>query len=211
MIERNIRKGLLIILSSPSGGGKTSIYKKILEHNPEFLYSVSATTRPKRVGEIDGKSYHFLSVDEFRRQIEEGKFAEWALVYGHYYGTYRSFIDRALAEGKIVLMDIDTQGAKNLIGLYKEAVDIFIIPPSYETLKKRLYKRDTDDRYALKLRLEEALKEINEWPNYKYVVINDSLRKAVKKVEAVITAETLKSSNYPKNYFQKLFVGKEND
>ncbi|PJA26714.1 MAG: guanylate kinase [candidate division Zixibacteria bacterium CG_4_9_14_3_um_filter_46_8] len=197
------KKGLLIILSSPSGGGKTSVYKEILRRNPKIFYSVSATTRPKRVNEIDHESYHYLSEEEFLRQRDSGLFAEWAEVYGYYYGTYKSILDKVVQSGDIALMDLDTQGGRSLSALYQEAVTIFILPPSLQVLKERLMKRGTDDSAVCERRLREALKEIREWPNYKYVVVNDVLEETVKSVETIIAAESLRSSIYTPGHFER--------
>jgi len=199
------KKGLLIILSSPSGGGKTSIFKELLNRRPGFNYSVSATTRPGRKDEIEGESYYFLTEKEFQGKIEQGLFAEWAKVFGHYYGTYKMFIDKSLRNGDTTLMDLDIQGAWNLSKQYKEAVTIFLIPPSLKILKERLFNRGTDKYEVCEKRLEEALKEIEEWPNYNYVVVNDVFEKTVSEVEAIITAESAKSSNFRDGYFEKLF------
>lgn len=199
------KKGLLIILSSPSGGGKTSVYMELLRMNKEFLYSVSATTRPKRKGEIDGESYFFLGEDDFLKQVKENKFAEYARVYDNYYGTYRSTVEDAINSGKVILMDVDTQGALNLQNEYKEAVTIFLVPPSLEILEQRLAKRGTDNLEVRNRRLEETLKEIAEVPNYKYVVINDLFDQTVSSVESIIEAESLKTSSYSDDYFLKMF------
>ncbi|MCP4632683.1 MAG: guanylate kinase [candidate division Zixibacteria bacterium] len=198
------KRGLLIVLSSPSGGGKTTVYKELLKNHQEYFYSVSATTRPKRTGESDGKSYHFLDRKMFQQQIDEGLFAEWAEVYGNYYGTYRDFIDDALEDGRIVLMDIDTQGASNLADMYKEAVTIFILPPSLEILKERLLNRGTDDSEIREERLSKAKNEIAQWRNYKYIVVNNRLEEVIRQVEAILIAETLKTSTYSADYFNKI-------
>ncbi len=201
----NRLRGLLIVLSSPSGGGKTSVYEELLKRFPQFKYSVSATTRPKRANEIDGESYHFLDREEFIRKRDAGDFAEWAEVYGNYYGTYKDFIDSSLQNGDVILLDLDIQGAANLSSLYEEAVTVFILPPSLKVLEKRLINRKTDDPEVCKRRLQEAIKEIAEWPNYNYVVINDILDDAVEDVAAIIKAESLNSSRFPEKYFENKF------
>lgn len=201
-----VKKGMLVVLSAPSGGGKTSIYKELLKRNPRFHYSVSATTRHRREGETDGVSYFFMTEDEFEKKIEMNMFAEWAKVYGNYYGTLRTYVDKALSEGHVLLMDLDVQGAKNLSDSYDEAITIFLVPPSLEVLKERLIGRGTDDEENCNRRLKQALKEIAEWSNYRYVVINDEFKRTVETVEAIITAESVKADRFKNDYFDSYSI-----
>jgi len=183
---------LLVVLSSPSGGGKTTICRELLRRHPDWLYSVSATTRPPRPDEKNGADYIFLNEDEFRKKIEAGAFVEYAEVYNHHYGTLKEMIDRNLKEEKITLFDLDYNGAKNLKRSYSQAVTIFLMPPSLEVLKKRLVSRGTDSPEVQQGRFQEALKEVSLWSNYDYVVTNDELDSVVRKIEAVIVAEGCK-------------------
>lgn len=183
------KKGLLIVLSSPSGGGKTTIRKRLLQSMPELQYSVSATTRCPRPGEKPGVDYRFLSRDEFLEGVKEGAFVEWAEVHGHLYGTPRELLDSCLGEGKDVLVDVDVKGASHLKKKYSRSVLIFIVPPSWEELKRRLEKRGTDSPDEVARRLEVAKEEINHYRDYNYIVINENLIQAIKEVESIIKAE----------------------
>ena len=183
------RSGLLVVLSSPSGGGKTSVCKKILSANPEFRYSVSVTTRPPRENEIDGKDYYFKTKEEFAELVAKDAFAEWAFVHGYYYGSLRAPILSALADGAILIFDIDVQGGTKLKKSYEEAVLIFILPPSYDELVRRLKQRGTESKEQFELRLKNALWEYTFWPKYDYLVINDDLDEATDRVYSIIKAE----------------------
>ncbi len=188
------REGLLVVLSSPSGGGKTSIYRAVLEKKPHFRYSVSVTTRPPRKGEIDGISYKFISIDEFERLRSEGALAEWALVHNHYYGSPREYIDATLSSNAILLFDLDVQGGISIRKAYpRNTVLIFILPPTFRELVRRLKSRNTEDKEAFDLRLKNALWEYDFWEKYDYLVINDELEKAVDDVIHIIEAERLRS------------------
>ena len=189
-----IKEGLLVVISSPSGGGKTTICDRLREQNPSYQYSVSVTTRPRREGEVDGQHYCFFSVEEFRRLIQQGEFAEWAQVHDHYYGTRKAFIDKILKNHKISLFDLDVQGGLHLKEAYPQSVLIFILPPSMEVLETRLRSRKTDDDQIIKTRLKNAQAELKYWLQYDYVVINDQLDSAVKKVQAIIEAELCRVS-----------------
>ncbi len=203
--EKNIeREGLLVVFSSPSGGGKTSIYKALLQKNPQFKYSVSVTTRKPRVGEVDGESYSFVTDEEFQRLISQGKLAEWAEVHDHYYGTRRSYIDSAMKSNSVLLFDLDIQGGLNIRKAYpKNTVLVFILPPTFQELKERLTRRRTESEQDFKLRLKNARKEYNFWYKYDYLVINDVLEKAVEEVRCIIEAERLKSSRVKKIKWNK--------
>ena len=186
-----------IILSAPSGAGKTTIARRLLEVRTDVGYSVSATTRGPRPGEVNGVSYHFLSTDQFAQAVQDGKFAEYAQVHGHMYGTLRSEVERVIAAGRHVVMDIDVQGATQFAASYPEAVRIFILPPSGETLVARLRDRGTEDRETIATRLRDAVVEIGLLHEFEYVVINDDLDCAVSQVACIIDAECLKRANSP--------------
>lgn len=179
-----------LILSAPSGGGKTTIARRLLERRSDVGYSISCTTRRPRAGEEGGRDYFFLSPEEFRARRERGEFAESAEVHGHWYGTLRTEIGRVLADGKHVIMDIDVQGAAQLAGTYPHAVLVFVLPPSADVLLERLRARKTEDRASLARRMMSALEELRHAEDYQYVVVNDDLDRAVARVSAVIDAET---------------------
>ena len=181
-----------VILSAPSGAGKTTIAKRLLAARPDIGYSVSATTRSPREGEQHGKDYHFLSREEFERLRESGEFAEWAEVHGNLYGTLRSEVQRVLAEGHHVLMDIDVQGARQFARAFPDTVLIFVIPPSADVLLQRLADRDTESPATLALRMRNARDELAAVEEYDYVVVNDKLEKAIKYVSSVIDAESIR-------------------
>lgn len=184
---------MLIILSSPSGVGKTSISKVILEKDPTVRLSVSATTRPQRPGEIEGKDYFFISQEKFRAHKDEADFIESALVYGNYYGTFQSFVDNSLADGVDVMFDIDWQGAQQLAQVYaQDMVRIFVLPPSIDLLESRLRYRKTDDEEVIKYRMSNVANEISHWAEYEYVVINEKLEDTTNAIYAIIQSERLK-------------------
>jgi len=188
-----------IILSAPSGAGKTTIARRLLDVRQDVGYSVSATTRGPRPGEINGVSYHFLDTDQFAKAVQDGMFAEYAQVHGHMYGTLRSEVERVMAAGRHVVMDIDVQGATQFAASYPEAVRIFILPPSGETLVARLKDRGTEDRETIARRLRDAVVEIGLLHEFEYVVINDDLDCAVSQVACIIDAECLKRANSPES------------
>ena len=180
-----------IILSSPSGAGKTTIARELLRRRSDLGYSVSCTTRTPRVGEVDGKDYYFLSRAEFERRRDAGEFAESANVHGNMYGTLRSEIERVLGAGKHVVMDIDVQGAHQFTGVFPQSVTIFVLPPTAEVLLERLRQRQTESKEQLARRLQSALLELQAVDRYEYVVTNDDLGKAVARVSAIIDAEVV--------------------
>ena len=181
-----------IILSSPSGGGKTTIAHKLLAIRPDVGYSVSCTTRPARPGEVDGTDYHFIPLQKFKRDKAARKFAESAEVHGYLYGTLRAEVKRVLSSGKHVIMDIDVQGAKQFARAFPDSVLIFILPPSAEVLVERLKARGTEDRKSLIRRFKSAKAELKAIDLYPYVIVNDEIDSAVAAVSSIIEAESLK-------------------
>ena len=178
-----------VILSAPSGGGKTTIAKALLARRPDLGYSVSCTTRAPRPGEIAGRDYYFMSRAEFIAEREKGAFAESAEVHGNLYGTLRREIDRVLAEGRHVVMDIDVQGAVQFVRAFPQSVTIFVLPPSADVLLERLKARKTESAAQLAARLQSALQELQQVDGYEYVVVNDELERAVSSVGSIVDAE----------------------
>ena len=182
-------KGILFVLSAPSGAGKTSISRELLARQPGLCQSVSFTTRPMRSGEQEGVDYHFVSPARFEQMVHEGAFAEWAEVHGNRYGTARATLQRAAAEGRDVLLDIDVQGAAQLRASGLEGVFIFILPPSMAELRQRLAGRNTDSAEVIERRLHNAVSEIRAAVHFDYIVVNDDLDRAVATVQAILLAE----------------------
>ncbi|MBW1846222.1 MAG: guanylate kinase [Deltaproteobacteria bacterium] len=180
------KRGHIFIVSAPSGSGKTTLCRALMEHIPDLLYSVSFTTRPRRNGENEGIDYYFLSKEEFEKGIKEGKWAEFANVHGNYYGTSADILDKGLHSGKDILLDIDVQGAEQILKRYPESVTIFISPPSMDALKQRLEKRGTDSGEVIKRRLKDAEKELARKDVYRHIIENDKLQKAVDDIIAVV-------------------------
>jgi guanylate kinase len=183
-----------VILSSPSGGGKTTIAQKLLSLRQDLGYSVSCTTRPPREGEVNGRDYHFLGVEKFKRGQDAGDFAESAEVHGHLYGTLRAEVARVLSSGRHVIMDIDVQGAQQFSAAFPESVLIFILPPSADALIERLTARGTEDAKSLIRRFRSAKEELKSIDLYEYVVVNDRIDSAVAAISSIIDAEALKRS-----------------
>ncbi len=187
------RRGLMFILSSPSGAGKTTISRMLLKADPEIRLSVSATTRPPRPGEQDGVHYHFVSDAEFDRMVADDDFYEWAHVFGHRYGTPKGRIRAALKEGQDFLFDIDWQGTQQLYQKdQQDVVRVFILPPSLAELHQRLQNRATDSAAVIAARMERARAEISHWDGYDYVVINDDVDLCFAKVREILHAERMK-------------------
>jgi guanylate kinase len=178
-----------IILSAPSGGGKTTIAKALLKGRNDIGYSVSCTTRHPRPGEIQGKDYYFISRTEFLTKRERGEFAESAEVHGNLYGTLRSEVLKVLESGRHVLMDVDVQGAVQFMRVFPQTVTIFILPPSAEVLFERLRKRQTESPQELADRLQSALQELQSVDEYEYVVVNDDLDQAIQRIGSIVDAE----------------------
>lgn len=182
----------LLVLSAPSGGGKTTLAKKLLEQRPDTAYSVSATTREPRPGEEHGKAYYFLTRLEFERRVAAGEFLEWAEYAGNLYGTLRNEIERIFAAGKHAVLDIEVQGARKVRASFPEAVHVFVLPPSGQVLLERLQGRGDLPPHVLKARLETAVQELSAVGEYDYVVINDRLDVAAGQLAAILDAEGLR-------------------
>ena len=187
-------KGVLVILSSPSGAGKTSIARALVEENKNFLFSVSATTRKSRPGEVNGKEYHFLTVDEFREKINDGQFLEHAKVFGNLYGTPLEPVMESINDGKDLIFDVDWQGGKQIrsSSLSKFVISIFILPPSIKALQERLMKRAQDSSETVKDRMTKSIGEIMHWKEYDYVIVNNNFEQTLHEVKSIITSEKLR-------------------
>lgn len=186
-----------LILSSPSGGGKTTIAKLLLDRRGDVGYSVSCTTRAPRVGESHGKDYFFLSRPEFLDRRERGEFAESAEVHGNLYGTLRSHVEGVLGSGRHVLMDIDVQGARQFAAAYPESVMVFLLPPSAEALLQRLSGRQTESGDGFRTRVRAAREELNAALSYQYAVVNDDLEAAYRTVSSIVDAEAVRHARQP--------------
>jgi len=187
-------KGVLVILSSPSGAGKTSIARALVEENKNFLFSVSATTRKSRPGEVNGREYHFLTVDEFREKINDGQFLEHAKVFGNLYGTPLEPVMESINDGKDLIFDVDWQGGKQIrsSSLSKFVISIFILPPSIKALQERLMKRAQDSSETVKDRMTKSIGEIMHWKEYDYVIVNNNFEQTLHEVKSIITSEKLR-------------------
>lgn len=189
-------QALLVVLSSPSGAGKTTLIQRLLKRNPDYKRSISVTTRPKRPSEKNNTDYRFVSQTEFRRIIGQQGFVEWAEVHGNLYGTPKNLVDQALKSGWTVLFSLDVQGALAVKKKYPGAILTFILPPSWKDLRKRLMKRNSDSRADLKLRLANARNELKSWIKYDFVVVNQDIRQTVERIESIIDAEKLRAFRY---------------
>ncbi len=183
------REGILFVISAPSGAGKTSLCKEIVRMVPNLKYSISYTTRERRKGEVNGVDYYFVSEEEFNRMIEADMFAEWAEVHGNKYGTPITILEENKRNGVDLILDIDTEGAKKIKSRYKEGVYIFLLPPSFNDLKERLIKRETDTPYTIERRLRDALLEIEQIEFYDYVIVNRDFGEALSDLRSIIIAE----------------------
>lgn len=192
------RRGLMLVISSPSGAGKSTIARNLLEADHQLSLSVSVTTRPRRPSEIDGVHYHFITHREFERLRDSDALLEWAEVHGNCYGTPREAAEIAMSEGRDMLFDIDWQGALQLQEKMRaDVVGIFILPPSLAELKSRLFRRAEDTADVISVRLDNAREEIQHWREYDYVVINEDLNLAFDSVRAIVTAERLRRDRRP--------------
>ncbi|ADZ70824.1 guanylate kinase [Polymorphum gilvum] len=192
------RRGLMLVLSSPSGAGKSTIARLLLEKEDTIELSISVTTRPRRSSEIDGVHYHFVSPERFDQMRERGELLEWAEVHGNFYATPRDPVETALKAGRDVLFDIDIQGTFQLYERMREdVVSVFILPPSIAEMKSRLHRRAEDTEEVILRRLKTAVGEMRHWAEYDYVVVNDDLGRAYEGVRAILRAERLKQSRSP--------------
>jgi len=205
-------RGVLFILSSPSGAGKSTIARMLLEKDKDIAMSVSVTTRPMRPGEVNGRDYHFVDVPTFKDMVGEGELMEWAHVFDHRYGTPRAPVEAMLAQGHDVLFDIDWQGAQQL---YQQAgqdvVRVFILPPSVGELERRLRTRGTDPEPVVEARMARANSEISHWDGYDYVLINDNVESCFQQVLTILNAERLRRSRQTGliGFVRKLMTGKQ--
>ena len=182
-------KGNLVIISSPSGGGKGTLIREVRAAMPEIAYSVSLTTRAPRWGEEDGRDYHFVSQNEFNDCIESDGFLEYAEVHGNMYGTSKTQTERFTSEGRDVILEIDVQGAMSVLAKAPDAVSIFILPPSFEIMRARLTSRNTEDASDLELRLKNSREEVRFFERFKYLVVNDEVHTAARAIASIILAE----------------------
>jgi guanylate kinase len=178
--------GNLFIISAPSGAGKTTLCKAVLERCSDIVYSISYTTRPPRGNEKNGQDYFFIAKEDFEKKIKEGYWAEWANVHGYFYGTSHEFLDNYLSKGRDILLDIDVQGTRQILEHYPNSVTIFIMPPSLEALRVRLESRATDSAEVIEKRLKDAGKEIEQRYIYRYVIVNDKLDEAVDRLTSIL-------------------------
>ena len=197
------RKGLLLVVSGPSGAGKGTICKALLNKNDKIKLSVSATTRKPRNGEVHGVNYFFLEKEEFTTMIENGEFLEYAQIYDNFYGTPKSAIIECLEKGQDVILEIEMQGAKQIKEVYPEGVFIFVLPPSLEELKSRIVGRGTETQEEIEKRFSCAFEEINQIVNYDYFIVNEDIEKSVNDVEAIIASEKNKVIRYKNNIIDK--------
>ncbi|WP_371038408.1 MULTISPECIES: guanylate kinase [unclassified Rhodosalinus] len=193
------RRGLLIILSSPSGAGKSTLARRLRAWDPSIIFSVSATTRPPREGEVDGQDYHFLSERDFKSDVAEGGMLEHAHVFGNFYGSPRAPVEAAIAEGKDVLFDIDWQGAQQIrnSGLGQHTLSIFLLPPSIAELRRRLESRGKDSHDTIAGRMQKSWDEISHWDGYDFVLVNDDLDATEEKLRTIVTATRLRRTQQP--------------
>ncbi|MBA1432228.1 MAG: guanylate kinase [Epsilonproteobacteria bacterium] len=192
----------VLVLSGPSGAGKSSLIHKIIDDIGECYFSISTTTRPMRKGEVDGVDYHFVDKEEFKREIEEDQFLEYAVVHGNYYGTSLRPVKEALSQGKLVIFDIDVQGNGAINSRLGDiATSVFITPPTLSELKRRLQNRSTDEEEVIERRIKMARKEIQRVSEYEYLLINDDLEEAAKKLRIIATTARFKKSNDEINAF----------
>ena len=188
------RRGLMLVLASPPGGGKTTITRELIKRDPYTTISVSATTREKRPGEVEGQHYHFVSREKFQQMVDNGEMLEHALVYNHnMYGTPKAPVEKALRGGRDVLFDIDWQGNRNLSAIAgDDVVSIFLLPPSWAELEKRLHGRARDSEEEIRRRLAKAHDEISHYDEFQYVIVNDDLNESIRRVQGILDAERVK-------------------
>ena len=193
---KEIRKGMLLVISGPSGAGKGTLVGKLLDHDPSFAFSVSVTTRGRRENEIEDVHYHFISEAEYDKLLSEDAFLEHASVHGHRYGTLKKEVYDRIERGQNVLLDIDPQGARAVMEKEKNCVSVFILPPSYHDLKVRLHTRNTENEEEIQRRLNNARGEIAQMDKYRYLVVNDDLELAYEQLMSIVRAEKQNSVRY---------------
>ncbi len=203
------RRGILFVVSAPSGAGKTSLCQELVTRLPDVRYSVSCTTRRPRPGEVESCHYHFVDEATFRSMITEGAFLEWAEVYGNLYGTPRAPIQEWIAQGSDVLLDIDQQGARQIRRHEPEALSIYILPPSLDVLRRRLEDRKGDAPEEITRRLKKAKDEVTHYHEYRYVIINDDLKYSVRQLEAIVLAERTRTSGLDLSVLEGNLLGNE--
>jgi guanylate kinase len=195
------RRGIIFILSAPSGAGKTTIWRAALERMPEIEFSVSLTTRKPRGSEIDGTDYHFVTQDEFIRRRDGGELAEWSQHFGACYGTPKAPIDRAIGAGRDILLDIEIRGARQIGASYPDdSVAVFVVPPTIEDLVERLRKRGAEDEAEIQRRLNRAREETAALPEYDYLIINDDVAASVERLRAIVVAERSRITRLPEGF-----------
>ena len=194
MPQPSARKGLLLILSSPSGAGKSTLARRLMDWDPTLRFSVSATTRAARPGEVDGREYHFRSRAEFLAMVEAGEMLEYAEVFGHYYGSPRGPVEASMAEGRDTLFDVDWQGGQQIrdSALGRDVVSIFVLPPSIAELDRRLHARGQDSAAVIAGRMDRSRDEISHWAEYDYVLVNEDVDETAERVKTIVTAERLR-------------------
>jgi guanylate kinase len=202
-----MQRGLLIVVSGPSGVGKNTIISNLFNCLPALKYSISATTRAPRQNEINGQHYFFLTDSEFNKRIAAGDFLEWAKVYQHYYGTPRSYVEKVLAGGNDLVLDIDVQGAAQIKRALPEAVLIFLAPPSLVELKQRLTGRKTESESEIMLRLQNIENELQALPEYDYFIVNHEIDLTCRKIECIIQSERMKVSRQEPGFLDKILDG----
>lgn len=197
-VFRGRRRGLMLVLSSPSGAGKTTLSKRLISMNPDVVLSISATTRKPRPGEVDGQDYYFMDEMTFLKKAKAGEFFEWAKVFDRYYGTPKASVEEALDDGRDVVFDIDWQGAQSIAeAAPDDACRVFILPPSLTLLRERLEKRGQDSKDIIDGRMARAKAEIEHWEEYDYVILNDDFSRALEKLSEILHAERLRRIRHP--------------
>lgn len=204
-------KGFLMVLSGPSGSGKGTVSAALMKKNKEIVFSTSVTTRTPRPGEVNGENYFFVSVDEFENMVQNDGLLEYAFVHTNYYGTPKEFVFNEIEKGEIVLLEIDVQGALQIKKRYKEAVFIFLLPPSMSELKQRLINRDTETEEEINTRFSNAYKELDFVGEYDFFVVNNTVNQAVQDIEHIIAAEKLRTKRFKSIKAEVLERGNEDD
>lgn len=203
-----VKRGLLFVVSAPSGAGKTSLCKEVVKYVPNIQHSISYTTRAARPKEVDGQDYHFVSADTFKRMIAEKDFIEWAIVHGNYYGTSKSDLNESLNNGADIILDIDSQGATQIKKRFTNGVFIYILPPSFEELKQRLTIRKGDSPDEIRRRLDMANEEAKDYNMYEYLIINDDFEHALERLKAIIIASRIKIERINPEWVENNFLTK---